>query len=571
MEKIIALLKKNIAGIRWGALFVLFAWFLVAQIQVAPGALASILLILGLILLALDLWFEWRAIVGFFRGKNVQKGLRLWTQMVLLSVILAILYFLFNRQIPLRADLTANQRYSLSEQTEMTLKNLSEPVKFYIFKMEPPKSGNPMVVRQIAEMQQHVAGLEFVLQDFGRKNSHVTYEIVDVQEEPGLVKQYNVREPFIIVAVAGTKNRQIRPDDYISQQYIGGRPQIVPQYEEALTTAIKTLVRQKTWKIVFTSGHQEKDPFGEGQTGAGLLREGLEKEGFNVISTNLVMAGGVPADCDLLVVAGPKDDFLDKEVAYLENYLMQGKPAFFMGERDAGKRYRELVSRWGVDLGTTTVIDPQRLLRTGGFMPDIEPHRITRTLSEAKRQVALGTTTPLKRSIAAGNRADTNGNKFAPYSIYPLLKSTGSAWAETDPDLTKGIAQDAGEETGPFEAALAVTVWPAKREEKDGKTNVTTGPAKELNIAIFGNSDFISDWYLGEIPGNRELFVNTANWAIGQEDRIAIPPKTMKSYPLNLTEGERNFIAWFSLLILPLAVIVTGISVYVRRKKYGAA
>nr|HPH04026.1 Gldg family protein [Spirochaetota bacterium] len=224
----------------------------------------------------------------------------------------------------------------LSEQTEMTLKNLSEPVKFYIFKMEPPKSGNPMVVRQIAEMQQHVAGLEFVLQDFGRKNSHVTYEIVDVQEEPGLVKQYNVREPFIIVAVAGTKNRQIRPDDYISQQYIGGRPQIVPQYEEALTTAIKTLVRQKTWKIVFTSGHQEKDPFGEGQTGAGLLREGLEKEGFNVISTNLVMAGGVPADCDLLVVAGPKDDFLDKEVAYLENYLMQGKPAFFMGERDAG-------------------------------------------------------------------------------------------------------------------------------------------------------------------------------------------------------------------------------------------
>ena len=87
MEKIIALLKKNIAGIRWGALFVLFAWFLVAQIQVAPGALASILLILGLILLALDLWFEWRAIVGFFRGKNVQKGLRLWTQMVLLSEI----------------------------------------------------------------------------------------------------------------------------------------------------------------------------------------------------------------------------------------------------------------------------------------------------------------------------------------------------------------------------------------------------------------------------------------------------------------------------------------------------
>ena len=241
------------------------------------GALASILLILGLILLALDLWFEWRAIVGF-RGKNVQKGLRLWTQMVLLSVILAILYFLFNRQIPLRADLTANQRYSLSEQTEMTLKNLSEPVKFYIFKMEPPKSGNPMVVRQIAEMQQHVAGLEFVLQDFGRKNSHVTYEIVDVQEEPGLVKQYNVREPFIIVAVAGTKNRQIRPDDYISQQYIGGRPQIVPQYEEALTTAIKTLVRQKPGRSL-PAGIRKR--ISEGQTGATCEKGSRRKDSMS--------------------------------------------------------------------------------------------------------------------------------------------------------------------------------------------------------------------------------------------------------------------------------------------------
>lgn len=571
MEKISAFVKNNIAGVRWGALFVLFAWFLVSQIQVAPGLAASILLVLGLVLLGIDLFVEWRSLVGFFRGKNVQKGLRLWTQMALLSVILALLYFLFNRQLPLRADLTANQRYSLSEQTLLALKELSEPVKFYIFKMEAPKSGNPFVVRQIAEMQQHVAGIEFVLQDFGRKNSKVTYEIVDVQEDPGLVKQYNVQQPFTIVAVAGTKNRHIRPDDYVSQQYVGGRPQMVPQYEEALTTAMRSLVRQKTWKIVFTSGHQEKDPWDDSQTGAGLLREGLEKEGFTVVATNLILAGGVPADCDLLVVAGPKDDFIEKEVAYVETYLMQGKPAFLMGERESGTRYRELVSRWGADLGTTTVIDPQRLLRTGGFMPDIEPHRITRALSESKRQVALGTTTPLMRSPAAGNRTDTNGNRFAAYSIYPLLKSSSAAWAETDLDLGKGISHDTGEQRGPFEAALAITVWPAKSEEKDGKKTVTAGPAKELNIAVFGDSDFISNWYLGEIPGNRDLFVNTANWAIGQEDRITIPPKTMKSYPLNLTEGERSFIAWFSLLVLPLAVIVVGISVYVRRKKYGAA
>lgn len=571
MEKIINFIKENCSWVRWSALFVLLSWFLVAQIQVAPGLVASLLLILGLILLAIDLVFEWRTLAVFLGGKNVQKGLMLWTRLAILAIILALAYFLLNRQFPLRIDLTANQRYSLSEQTLLALKELSEPVKFYIFKMEAPKAGNPLMAREIAELQQHVAGIEFVLQDFARKNNKVSYEIVDVQEEPALVKRYSVQQPFIIVAVAGAKTRHIRPDDYISQQYVGGRPQVVPQYEEALTTALRSLVRQKTWKIVFTSGHQEKDPWDEGQSGASLLREGLEKEGFSVMLTNLILAGGVPADCDLLVIAGPTDDFLEKEVAYVESYLMQGKPAFFLGERESGARYRELVSRWGADLGNTTLIDPQRLLRTGGFMPDIEPHRVTRTLSESKRQVALGTTVPLTRSAAAGNRMDANGNRFAAYSIYSLLKSTSAAWAETDLDLASGISPDAGEQRGPFEAALAITIWPAKSEEKDGLKTVTAGPAKELNIAIFGDSDFISNWYVGELPGNRELFINTANWAIGQEDRIAIPPKTMKRYPLNLTVGERRFIGWFSLLVLPLAVIILGISVYSRRKQYGAA
>jgi ABC-type uncharacterized transport system involved in gliding motility auxiliary subunit len=569
MKNIIQFIKANISAVRWSALFVLFAWFLVSQIQVAPGFLASLFLILGLVLLGLDLAFEWKTIYDFFRGKNAKKGLRIWTQMVLLAFILGFLYFLFNRQLILRADLTANQRYSLSEQTLLALKNLSEPVKYYIFKMEVPQSGNPMMARQIAELQQHVSGIEFVLQDFARKNSQVSHETVDMQEDPGLVKQYAVREPFTIVAVAGGgKTRFIRPEDYLSQQYVGGRPQIIPQYEEALTTALRSLVRQKTWKIVFTSGHQEKDPYDDAQTGAGLLRESLEKEGFTVVATNLIMAGGVPADCDLLVMAGPRDDFAQIEVDYVDQYLMQGKPAFFMAERDAGKRYRELVSRWGADIGTTTLFDPTRHVGQGVIVPDIEPHRITKGLSESKRQVFLAMATPLTRSVFANNRTDTNGNKFSPYVVYPLLKSTSRAWAETDPSVAE---YNAGEERGPFEAALAITLWPAKTEEKDGKKTVTAGPAKELNIAIFGDSDFIVSGYLGQFPGNRDLFVNTANWAIGQEDRITIPPKTMKSYPLNLTVGERNFIGWFSLLVLPLAVIVIGIIVYVRRRKYGKA
>ena len=572
IEFIKDVLKKNIVTLRVTALFVLLVWFLIAQIQVVPGTLATIVLLLGLILLALDLAFEWRSLAVFFSGKNARKGLRFSATLFLTAAILGLLYYLFVRQITFRVDMTSNQRFSLSEQTLLTLEELKEPVKFWIFKMELPHNAHPQMAQQINFFLTKVREMEDVLRDYGRRNSSVKYEIVDINEEPEYAKEFNVREPFNVVVTAGKKNRTITPNDYLVPQQRG---EPVGQYEEVFTTAIRTLTRQETWTLVFTSGHLERDPFNEDTHGYSGLAALLEKEGFNVVSTNLLLARGVPENCDLLVLAGPQDDIHPQEVEYIESYLMRGKPAFFLAKSEAKPNYRALVSRWGVDIGTGSIYDREKFVgdffgRVMGFMPTIEPHRITRALTEdTQRQFILTIgAVPLIQSAAAANRVDEkSGAAFGRYSMYPLLKSTANAWEETD---LRNARYDAGKRRGPFDIAVVITVPPEKKEEKDGETAVTqAGPAEELRLAIFGDTDFIANAYAQ--PGHFDIFLASVNWALGQESRIVISPKAPMNYPIALTQGEDNFIKYFVIVVMPLIVIICGMVVYFRRKRYGAA
>ncbi|MDR2733919.1 MAG: GldG family protein [Spirochaetota bacterium] len=572
IEYLVGWLGKRIAILRYAALFVLFVWLFTSQVQVVPGAFAGFTLILGLALLAVDLAYEWRPVLAFLRGRRTRSGLRFSATLFLIAAILGLLYYLFVRHITLRADLTSNQRFSLSEQTELTLKELKEPVKFWIFKMEAANNAN----RSISALLNYVSSMEELLRDYARKSSFISHEIVDVYEEPELVKEFEIREAFTVVVAAGKKTQKLRPQDYIITEQTAQGLAEVPQFEESFTTAINILTRKETWKILFTSGHLEQNPLDE--NGYYAICDKLSKNGFYVESTNLLLSGGVPAEYDLLIVAGPRDDLPPQEVGYIEDYLMQGKPAIFMAARESGPNYRALVSRWGADIGTGIIFDPTRLIpdffnRFLGIIPDIEPHRITRGLSEEtfRQPMLYGLTVPLARSAAAGGRTDEkSGVTFTNYNMYSLLKSTAAAWEETD--LRALGRNDGNKKRGALDAALIVTVPAEKKEIKDGAEVITqAGPAKELNLAVFGNVDFLSSGYLQNSPGNADIFIGTINWAIGQEGRIAISPRVAKSYPIRLTQGEANFIKYFVIFVIPLAVIIAGIVVYFRRKRYAAA
>ena len=112
---------------------------------------------------------------------------------------------------------------------------------------------------------------------------------------------------------------------------------------------------------------------------------------------------------------------------------------------------------------------------------------------------------------------------------------------------------------------------PAPGEAKPGEpapAETAAKPAaaeKEARIAVIGDSDFVKNRYYG-LSGNGNFFLNVANWLTEESDLIAIQPKTQTPRTIQLTPSQGRLLFLVSVILLPLSVLLLGVSVWVRRR-----
>jgi ABC-type uncharacterized transport system involved in gliding motility auxiliary subunit len=90
-------------------------------------------------------------------------------------------------------------------------------------------------------------------------------------------------------------------------------------------------------------------------------------------------------------------------------------------------------------------------------------------------------------------------------------------------------------------------------------------PKPEARMIVVGDADFGSNGGVG-IQGNRDLFLNMANWLAQQENLIAIRAKDPEDRRIQLTEDQSTWINWLALAIIPLAFIGVGVRVWWKRR-----
>ncbi|MFH1945524.1 MAG: hypothetical protein ABIK95_07865, partial [Acidobacteriota bacterium] len=197
------------------------------------------------------------------------------------------------------------------------------------------------------------------------------------------------------------------------------------------------------------------------------------------------------------------------------------------------------------------VIDTvSRLLGGDYFMPVVNEY----TSHPITEKFRYATFFPYARSIEALEDQPEG------VTVEVLANSSGNSWSERQ--LTeKQVKFDEGlDKAGPIGLAAVVTIEPKPK----GDSEMPKG--EEGRLAVFGDSDFIANNYYN-LSGNGNFFLNTANWLTEEEDLIAIQPKTQTPRTIQLTPSQGRLIFFTSVLILPLLVLVTGIAVWVRRRK----
>jgi ABC-type uncharacterized transport system involved in gliding motility auxiliary subunit len=494
----------------------------------------------GLALVLVYIAGQWRDIGEFYKGRSARYGTLAMVSVLVFAGILAAVNYIANRQNK-RWDLTANQVYSLSDQTIKVLQNLDAPVKMTVF-----------------DRELQLEGYRDRLDVYTYHSPKVSTEYIDPEKNPIRAKAAQVQSLGTIVLEYKDRTERVTSSD-----------------EQAVANALIKVVTGTTKKVYFTQGHGEKDTASSDRTGYSAITAALSSDNYSVDKIVLVQKPEVPADATVLVIAGPRTDFLPPELDAIKKYVAKGGKVMVMLDPPEGAARTTplldgFVREWGFNVGNNIVVDASgigQLLGTDASVPvaaSYPSHPITTNFQ-------LMTAYPLARSVDA---AEGGANGHTPQ---PLVQTSAQSWAEADiAALGKGdgrveLNPEKGDKPGPISLGAAVsapaTEAPATPEAKpDQPAGATPEPPKpESRIVVIGDSDFPSNGILG-VQGNRDFFLNTVNWLAQQENLIAIRPREPEDRRLTLTADAQSRIFLLSVFVLPGLVFAAGIySWYGRR------
>jgi len=531
MERLMERLKQYLNYIALGLIFLaLVSLKIWPYKKITPLVLG----LMGIASLAAYIILNLSTLKQSFKRKSFIYSSNLIVVVVLVLAILTVTNYFLARHHH-RFDFTQARLHSLSDQSIKVLKGLKAEINIKCFFLEGNLSRSKM---------------ENLMKIYSYHSKKIKYEFIDPDKNVGLVKRYDVKEDGTTILECGDKESRITSSG-----------------EEDVTNAIIKVSREKKKVIYFLEGHGEASIDQSDGRGYSQVKQDLEKLAYEVKKQTLALSENFPSDCSALIIPGPEKDLLPNELETIRNYIGKGGRVFFMVDPETAPGLKTFLDEYGVRLENDLIVDRvSRLLGGDFFMPlvsEYEYHEITKNFRYA-------TFFPYARSV------NVDEKKPEGISVTTLGKTSANSWSERQLDQKQVTFDKDKDVAGPIPVAAVVTVEPKKEETPEKKEEEAKGakpeekkeetaPKKQGRLAVFGDSDFASNRYCS-LSGNENLFLNTVNWLTEEADLISIQAKTSSPRTIHMTPAQGRMLFFISLVILPLIVLVAGISVWVRRR-----
>jgi len=457
---------------------------------------------------------DWKERITGGIGRRVLESanLALYSGVAIAIVVLANWFVDRHDQ---RWDLTPNQKYSLSDQSKKLLKGLDRDVSIYVFDRE----------RNFREQRD-------LLGNYSAASPKVKLLYLDPDRQPSLARQFTVRNYGTIVVASGDRHYEAPGAN-----------------EEGITNAlIRVLKGQKT--VYFIQGHGERDLESSERTGYERVKKQFENENYQVKTLVLLQKMEIPADCSMLIIAGPKNDFLPQEVETIRKYMTgAGRAMFMLDPAVELPNLSKLLADWNVTAHNDLVIDENPVAQVFGTEPTM-PLIIKYGSSPIVQPLArVATLFPFTRSFSLGK------DYKAGVSTDSLCETSAESYgvADFNPKMRQVSFRPGKDFKGPLSVAVSGTLTGEGEKKAEGR------------FVALGTSMMAANTFLG-FQGNRDLFMNMANWLSAEADLISIRPKPPESQRLNLNARQMSNILYLGVLGLPLFIIILGTIVWWRRR-----
>lgn len=465
-----------------------------------------------------------------FRGKKFKYGSYSTLVTALVLAILLAINFVAGK-INIKKDLTQEKMYSLTDETYNILKDLKNDTKIIAFF----ETGN--------ENQTFVN----LFDKYKAGSNKVSVEYKDPIKNPQITQKYSSETAKVttnsVVVESGSKFKVIDYYDFfnITTNEYGQQQAESFAAEQQITNAIVYVNSDKENKLYTLAGHEETAL-------PDTVSKQLGAENYTVKEVNLIQGGAELGKEGTLLVVSPKRDLSKEESDKIKTFLTNGGNAVFLMDitKEALPNFQDLLSFYGVKLQNALAVEgeAQNIVQQPiDLLPNIETHDILNQIKSNKLYIMM----PVSQGIS------TLDVKRKTLKIEPLLTTSKNSWGKVDLNATT-MVKEANDIEGPLNIAVAIT-------DTDSANDKTT------KLVVVGGTTFINDSIVSATRGaNLDFFMNSVNWMQGEKDSVSIRPKSLTSEMLVMTVLQKLLLSGVVVIIIPLAILVIGVTVWLRRR-----
>jgi hypothetical protein len=344
-----------------------------------------------------------------------------------------------------------------------------------------------------------------------------------------------------VVVEVGGKRRVVDREQLVSIRATQGTAKIESiAIEQAITGAFAQLLQTVPVTACATTGHGELPlDKAEGDADWRLVADRLRGDGVSI--ETVALDHGVPAQCNVVIVAGPTAPLAAEEALAIQAFIQRGgglvvaaaaRPVTTSSTTLASTGLEGVLAAEGLGLPPAIAVDPTLTLRElqGALLvfDGYSSHEINAGFAGTR-----GTIWFQPRVVV------TTG------SAKPLVQATAASWGERD--LMAEPAKDLDDIAGPvaFAAVGAHKV-------------VAVGSAESFMTTLLAGSASAADLWLA----------HAVRFVAGKPaPKVSIAARAPDQVRLLMTSGQRRAVMVLSILGIPLAWIVVGALLLLARKR----